>query len=86
MNEDTRDKVAAMLVVFQGVPQLQTGGPVMQGDRFRSLTHSWDEYRRRRRQDGACWRGGVVCGMKREWSQKMEACLKTSTKMRSMWD
>lgn len=63
MNEDRRDKVAAMLLGFQGVPQLQTGGPVMQRDRFRSLTHCWDEYRIS--QDGACWRGGVVCGMKR---------------------
>lgn len=66
VNEDTGDKVAAMLLVFQGVPQLQMGGPVMQRDRFRSLTHWWDEYRRRRGQDGACWRGGILCGMKRE--------------------
>lgn len=26
----------------------------MQRDRFRSLTHCWDEYRRRRREDAAC--------------------------------
>lgn len=73
-----------MLLVFQGVPQLQTGGPVMQRDRFRSLTHCWDEYRRRR-QDGACWRGGMLCGMKREEAE-IKARLKTSRKMKSMWD
>lgn len=55
-NEGTQGKVAAMLLVFEGVPELQKGRAVMQRDRFRSLTHCWDEYRRRRREDAACWR------------------------------
>lgn len=29
-----------MLLVFEGIPELQKGRAVMQRDRFRSLTHS----------------------------------------------
>lgn len=59
-NEDTQDKVAATLLDFESVPELQRGGAVMERDRFRSVTHSWDEYRSRRREDAACWRERTI--------------------------
>lgn len=62
-NESTHGKVADTLLVFESVPELQKGGAVMQRDRFRSLTHCWDEYRRR--EDAACWRERRTCGMRR---------------------
>ncbi len=43
-NEGMQGKVAATLLVFEGVPELQKGGAVMKRDRFRSLTHCWNEY------------------------------------------
>lgn len=58
----------------------------MQRDRFRSLTHRWDEYIRRRRQDGARWRGGTRVWDEERVEVKMAACLKTSRPMRSVWD